>query len=245
MLEVKSRTHINRYFATELHWTDFFRVIHYFNYMGNKCRIPFFYLKRIGVSCVTDLSMSMDEIMRSMKSNTRNEIRRAIKEGCGFSVSQDVHEFVRFYNLFCKSKGLNDFATVWRIKKYKDFLITKATCNDVLLAMHVNVLDIEGKRAFLMFSCSQRLVEGIDKKMVGWGNRFLHYKDIEYLKEHGFLMYDWSGICLDTDDCRYSIGQFKLSFGGVVTKPLMLRTPLYACLEGIRNLLMKIRRRYA
>ena len=245
MLEVKSVTHINRYFATRLSLVDVFRVIHYFNYLGDPRNIPFFYLKKTGVSCVTDLSMPMDDIMHSMKSNTRNEIRRAIKEGCIFEVSEDIKEFVLFYNSFCHDKKLNDFATIGRIKKFKDFLITKVLCQDTLLAMHVNILDPLEKRAFLMFSCSQRLVEGVDRKLIGWGNRYLHFKDLEYLKGLGYLMYDWSGICLNPNDCRYSIGQFKLSFGGIVTTPLMLRTPLYACLECVRNLVMKVRGRFS
>ena len=242
MLEVRSRIHVNRYFADKLYFSDLFKVVHYFSYLGDASKIPWFYLRKQGVSCFTNLTMSMDEIMSKMKSNTRNEIRRAVKEGCVFEVSDDIDEFIAFYNAFCDSKGLNDYTSKDRILKYKNVLITKVRCGDTLLAMHANIMDSEGKTAFLMFSCSQRLSDGVDRKLIGWGNKFLHYKDLEYLKDHGYTRYDWSGICLDPNDERYTIGQFKLSFGGEIVYPLMLRTPLFAVLERIRLAVMKIRR---
>lgn len=242
MLEVRSRIHTNRYFATELQFADIFKGVHYFSYLGDVAKIPWFYLRRQGVSCFTDLTQDMDVIIAHMKSNTRNEIRRAMKEGCEFAVSNDLDEFVAFYNAFCDSKGLNDYTSKSRILKYKSFLITKVFKGEALLAMHVNILDAEGKVAFLMFSCSQRLSEGVDRKLIGWGNKFLHYKDLEYLKNNGYVRYDWSGICLNPADERYTIGQFKLSFGGEVIYPLMLRTPLFAVMECSRVVLMKLRR---
>ena len=242
MLEVRSRIHVNRYFADKLYFSDLFKVVHYFSYLGDVSKIPSFYLRKQGVSCFTDLTKSMDEIMAKMKPNTRNEIRRAMKEGCVFEVSDDLDEFVAFYNAFCDSKGLDDYASKARILKYKNVLITKVRQDETLLARHVNILDREGRSAFLMFSCSERLSEGVDRKLIGWGNKFLHYKDLEYLKDHGYVRYDWSGICLDPKDERYTIGQFKLSFGGEVVYPLMLRTPLFAALECTRVIIMKLRR---
>ena len=177
-----------------------------------------------------------------MKSNTRNEIRRAIKEGCSFHVDDDIDAFVPYYNDFCRSKGLNDYTSKARILKYKDILSTRVEHNGMVLARHINILDKVGKNAFLMFSCSPRLDENVDRRLIGWANKFLHYKDLELLSESGYIRYDWSGICLDKDDERYSIGQFKLSFGGEITHPLMLRTPLYCLLEVFRGTVMKMRR---
>ena len=242
MLEVSSRLFKNRYFATELSWLDLFRAIHYFSYLGDVTKIPWFYFRKQGVSCFTDLTRSMGEIMATMKPNTRNEIRRAGKEGCVFEISSNLDEFVAFYNAFCDSKGLNDYTSKARILKYKNVLITKVCHGETLLAMHANILDTEGRTAFLMFSCSQRLSDGVDRKLIGWGNKFLHYKDLEYLKGLGYTRYDWSGICLDPNDDRYTIGQFKLSFGGEIVRPLMLRTPAFAVMECVRSIVMRLRR---
>ena len=115
MLEVKSRLFRNRYFATKLPWYDIFRAIHYFNYLGNGKNIPWYYFKKVGVSCVSDLTLGIDKLMAAMKSNTRNEIRRAIKEGCEFYIDDDIDAFVPYYNDFCRSKGLNDYTSKARI----------------------------------------------------------------------------------------------------------------------------------
>lgn len=245
MLEVKSRFFRNRYFAAKLPWLDIFRAIHYFNYLGDNEKVPWFYSKKIGVSCVSDLTIGIDKIMESMKSNTRNEIRRAIKEGCSFHVDNDIDAFVPYYNDFCRSKGLNDYTSKERILKYKDILSTKVEHNGMVLARHINILDRAGKNAFLMFSCSPRLDENADRRLIGWANKFLHYKDLEWLTNAGFEKYDWSGVCLDKGDVRYSIGQFKLSFGGEITHPLMLKTPLYLFFEKFRWLVMYTRGKIA
>lgn len=242
MLEVQSRFFRNIYFAEKLPWFDFFRAVHYFNYLGDRENIPWFYIKKIGVSCVSDLSLGIDKIMASMKSNTRNEIRRAIKEGCEFLVDDDIDAFVPYYNEFCRSKGLNDYTSKSRIQKYKTILSTRVEHNGVVLARHINILDCSGMNAFLMFSCSKRLADNADRKMIGWANKFLHYKDLEWLVNAGFEKYDWSGICLDENDERYSIGQFKLSFGGEITRPVMLRTPFYCVLEKFRSAVMIVRK---
>lgn len=241
MLEVRSRLFVNRYFATKLSRLDIFKAIHYFDYSGDQEKVPWYYVKKVGVSCVSDLTIGIDKIMASMKSNTRNEIRRAIKEGCEFYVDDDLDAFVPYYNDFCRSKNLNDYTSKARIQKFKSFLSTRVERNGVVLARHINILDYSGKNAFLMFSCSSRLDENADRKLIGWANKFLHYKDLGWLMEAGFERYDWSGICLDKNDERYSIGQFKLSFGGEIKYPLMLRTPLYCFLEKFRGIVMILR----
>lgn len=242
MLEVKSSFFRNRYFAIKLSCLDIFQAIHYFNYLGDGEKIPWWYSKKVGVSCVSDLTIGIDEIMKKIKSNTRNEIRRAMKEGCEFYIDDDIDAFVPYYNDFCRSKGLNDFTSKARILKYKDILSTRVEHDGKVLARHINILDKVGKNAFLMFSCSQRLDENADRRMIGWANKFLHYKDLEWLANAGFGRYDWSGICLDENDIRYSIGQFKLSFGGRITHPVMLRTPLYRFFEIFRASVMVARR---
>ena len=179
----------------------------------------------------------MDEIASLMKSNTRNEIRRAEREGCIFSIVESKAEFIPYYNGFCHDKGLNDFTSESRMGKYKKVLMTKATHGNEVLAMHANILDDESKTALLLYSCSRRLGDNVDRKLIGWGNRFLHYKDLEHLKGLGFEYYDWSGVCTDPSDPRYSIGQFKLSFGGKLIESWTIKSPLYARLEKFRNIL--------
>jgi len=235
MIEIKSITHTVRLFATKLRMLDLVAPVMYCSYRGDKNRIPFYYKIIKGDSCFTDLTVSMDDMLVSMKSNTRNEIRRAEREGCVFSIVNDMDEFIPFYNDFCASKNLSDYVNRSRLAKYGDrLLLTKVMHNGVVLAMHANIIDPESGLALLILSSSQRLAEGVDRKLIGWGNRFLHFKELEYLKEKGYKIYDWSGVCLDKDNPCYSIGQFKLGFGGKMIDSWTLESPIYVFLIWIR-----------
>lgn len=242
MIETKSSTHTIRLFADRLHWADIFRVVMYCSYRGDKSRIPFFYSINKGSSCETDLRPSMDEIMAKMKSNTRNEIRRAEREGCRFVIDDGFEEFIPFYNAFCDSKGYDDHVSRARLSKFKNILVTRVVCGDDILAMHVTQLDSIGKIALLILSGSQRLGGSVNTKLIGWGNRYLHFKELEWLKEHGYEIYDWSGVCIDPNNPQHSIGQFKLSFGGTLVESWTLKSPLYAFLEKVRDLLRMLRK---
>ena len=241
MFEVNSLTHTNRYFADKLSWLDIFRPIQYFSYRGDVKTIPWFYKVTKGTSCQTDLTASMDDIFLLMKSNTRNEIRRAQRENIEFALVDNPDEFISYYNAFCVSKGLKDFCSRARLAKFGELLMTKAVHGTETLSMHVNVLNSESKIAFLMFSCSQRLDGDADKKKIGWANRFLHYKELEYLKGMGYTCYDWSGVCTDPNNPQYSIGQFKLSFGGKMVDSIVLRTPLFCLLNLVRKFFFSVR----
>ena len=242
MIEIVNKFHTQRLFATSLKTSDLWRAVYYAGYRGDVAKIPFYYKVVHGHSAVSDLRNSMEDLVGLMKSNTRNEIRRAEREGIDFSSDVSFEEFVPYYNAFCESKGLDDRVTVSRLAKYDKTVITKASYQGEVLAMHATVVNIEQKMAFLLFSCSPRLDAGVDKKLIGWGNRFLHYKDFEYLKTLGIETYDWSGICPDPEDPRYSIGQFKLSFGGKLIDSYVLRTPLYCLMESARNMIYKIKK---
>ena len=242
MIETSSLTHTTRLFAEHTELSDMFWPTVYFSYQGDIARVPWYFKKEKGESAQTDLTEPMEAIMARMKSNTRNEIRRAEKAGCGFEIVTNIDEFIGFYNSFCHSKGLNDFVDRTRLAKYKNLLLAKSVCGGKALAMHATLLDPVGHVAVLILSCSQRLDEGVDRKLIGWGNRFLHYKELEFLKNEGYVKYDWSGVVTNPDSPLYSIGQFKLAFGGTLVDSWTLYSLAYSFCMRIRGLLMRIRR---
>lgn len=242
MIEIKSRIHTVRIFADRVRLSDLFKLVCYFSYQGNVDMVPWYYSRKRGESASSDLRKPMDEILANMKPNTRNEIRRAERERCKFELETDLESFVHFYNAFCDSKNLNDYTSIARLGKYRNLLLTKATHDGQVLAMHANVLDPNSKTALLILSCSRRLDVGADKKMIGWGNRYLHFKELEYLKDNGYETYDWSGVVTDPTDPLYSIGQFKLAFGGRLVESWVLQSPLYRFFMGIRNVVVKFRK---
>lgn len=242
MIDIKSKTHTVRYLATRVIPSDFFKIVRYVGYRGDIKSVPWWIKSNIAHSCCTDLTQEPGRWLSLMKSNTRNEIRRAERDGCITEVSRDIEKFIELYNSFAREKGLNDIVTRERLSTYKELLITKVSFLGKVLAMHANVINRHDGDAFLLFSCSVRLDGGIDKQLIGRANRFLHFKDLEYIKSYGCSYYDWSGVCLDPNDPRYPIGKFKLSMGGKVIESPTLKTPLFRLCEVMRNGVVHVKR---
>lgn len=240
MIEIKNKLFTQRLYSDTLEGSDFFKAVFYGSYSGDESKIPFYYIKRKGTTAIQDLSPDLETILAKMKSNTRNEVRRAIKENCTFSYNRDYAAFVEFYNLFADDKKLPRIVEN-QVKKYGDTVITVASHDNIPIAMHATVVSKENNIAFLLFSCSPRLEAGVDPKLIGWANRFLHYKDFEYIKELGITRYDWCGVVTDPEKKEtFSIGRFKLSFGGELCDVLDLKTPLFAVMTFVREIRNKI-----
>ena len=232
MIEIKSKYHIQRLFcdfSKDLHLTDILRPVYLTGMVDdfNDVKIPFYYTVERGNTAVTDLKKPLEALLNEMKSNVRNEIRRAEREGIQCEFGNWYDEFVPYYNAFCKGRGFNDSITKERLVKYEETLISRAVLYGSILAMHATVIDRNSGIAMLLFSCSRRFDDNADRQKIGWANRFLHYKDFEYLQSLGISIYDWAGIALSSSNPQHTIGQFKLSFGGKLTHTLVLTTPLF------------------
>lgn len=220
MIEVVNKLYIQRFFAKRLSWTDVFKAVTYTQFEGKRS-IPWYYRKIEGETSTLDITKPLAELFAAMKSNTRNEIKRAIKENITFDQTTDYDAFVAYYNQFCDQKGIEFKTDVATLKKYDKTVITLARYQENVLAMHATVVNKRDKEAMLLYSCSFRLNENVDRKMTGWANRFLHYKDIEYLKELGIERYEWNGVCTNPERPDvYNISLFKLSFGSEAKKVL-------------------------
>lgn len=239
MLEIKNKLYTQRFFAESLPLSDIFKAVTYTQYLGAHEKIPFYYKKIYGETATLDLTKPLDVLFQDMKSNTRNEIRRAEKEGCVFEYNYDYDSFVPFYNDFCISKGLKELIyTSATLKKYDKTIITMAKYNGLVLAMHATVVNEQDQCALLLYSCSRRLNENVDRKMIGWGNRYLHWKEFELFKKMGCTRYEWNGVCTNPEKKEvYNISQFKLSFGGNAVPSLGLRSPLFVFLKSIQGVL--------
>lgn len=242
MIEVINKIYIQRFFASKLPISDLFKAVTYTQYEG-KNKVPWYYKQVKGETCTLDLTKPLTEILAGMKSNTRNEIKRAIKEGIDFETNYCYETFVPFYNNFCESKNLENKIEVNTLTKYDKTIITVAKYDNIVLAMHAIVINEKDKEAMLLYSCSQRLNDNISKKMIGWGNRFLHYKEFELFKELGIKRYEWNGICTNPNNSDiYNISLFKLAFGGEAKPSLGLRTPLFMLLKDIHRIFKEAKR---
>ena len=241
MIEVINHIYTQRFFAKKTKFSDLFKAVTYTQYEGKT--IPFWY-KKIPVETSTlNLTLPTDALLSAMKSNTRNEIRRAEKENCLFEYNYDYKSFVPFYNEFCKSKGMEDKINEHTLEKYNRTLITMAKRGNTVLAMHATVINKEDKEAMLLYSCSTRLNTDVDKKLIGWSNRFLHYQEFMLFKKWGIERYEWNGICTNPElRDVYNISLFKLSFGSEAKPQLNLRTPLFVLFKELQKLLKKMRK---
>lgn len=236
MIIAKENIYTLKINARRIPFWDRFKVVNYSDYRGEESSIPSGYKKLKGTTATIDLTQSMDELLANMHSTTRNEVRRAQKEGIVVEQVHDNKAFVEYYNAFAKEKGLPTINETHLTKYGKNLMLAQARFNEHILSMHATMIDDEEKIAGLLYSCSTRLDESVDKKMVGWANRYLHYKEFEMLKEMGMTQYEWCGVCMDPNKPeRYSIGQFKLKIGGEIREDLSLRSPLFSLLLKLKG----------
>lgn len=199
--------------ASKVDIIDFFRPSLYNFFQG---RPPFFMKKSCGHTVYIDLTQTEEEILQGCKSNTRNEIRRAIRENFFFEKINDYQEFVDFYNEFAREKNIETISVSHLTKYGNNLLLYKSGLDGVTMTMHASFTDDDIKRVALLYSASVRLNDSIDKKNVGFSNRFLHYREFLEFKSLGYTSYDFNGVCINPEDhARYSIGLFKQGFGGV------------------------------
>lgn len=169
-----------------------------------------------------DLKQSEDEILMSFKSNTRNEVRKALREGYTIEKVENVEEFVTFYNSFASEKNLG-LISIGTISKFPKTAIYKSIFAGKVLTMHASIMDVDNKIVRLLYSASVRLDEGIDRKSVGFSNRYLHYEELIEFKKLGYEIYDFGGINEDESNKeQYNITIFKKGFGGEVRDEIHL-----------------------
>lgn len=236
MIEVKQTSHRLKIYAKEITLADRFLPTLFSGYKGK--RSAGFVLEN-RKTLLIDLTQDAEGLMSGCKSNTRNEIRRGIKEGCQFKTDIPADEFVPFYNDFASEKGLAPI-TLSDIAKYPHCQINAVVLNDVVLTMHANIIDEDEKIVRLLYSASVRFDEKLDAKIVGISNRFLHYEELVHYHEQGLLIYDFGGIVEDENNvAQYRISQFKRSFGGEVADDIFMKSPLFALLSNIRQLIRR------
>ena len=169
-----------------------------------------------------DLSRTEEEILMGFKSNTRNEVRKAIREGYLVEEESDLNAFVNYYNAFAKEKNL-EVISIDTIRKYPNVFISKSSLNGKVLTMHASILDPDNKIVRLLYSASVRLDEGVDRKSVGLSNRLLHYKDLLEFKNRGYAIYDFGGLNEDeNNEQQFNITIFKKGFGGEIRDEMHL-----------------------
>ena len=95
-------------------------------------------------------------------------------------------DFVEFYNKFAEEKNIEQISLSHLNKYGPNILLYQSGKNGVVMTMHATMVDPESKFSMLLYSASARLDQGVDKKDVGFSNRFLHYREFVEFKSLGY-----------------------------------------------------------
>lgn len=173
----------------------------------------------------SDLTEPVEVLLNRMKKSVKYEINRSEKEQeitCEyftaihlFSNKLILEDFKLAYYDFCIKAGNSKLKKAYhhkRVLAYIDnecILISKASfCNGNVWHMYVWYQS----NAVLVYSFSDYRNQEVNKELAGRANKYLHYKDMLYLKDHKCTIYDWGNV---TKFENYNgIDKFKSSFGG-------------------------------
>lgn len=171
---------------------------------------------------VSDIAKTPEEILANFKSKVRNEIRRAEKEGIKttmFSANDTftgelIDSMSEAYIAMYRDKGQKTKGIAKRLRgiaKSNRLKISVAYLQDNTVAAYHSYVVGDGI-ARLLHSVSIFREEPEKRKMIGWANRLLHYKDMCVLRGDGNTSYDWGGI--SRDEKMENITRFKEEFCG-------------------------------
>lgn len=216
-----------KWFSSKVNTLDFFLITAH-RQVDFETKASFLFIKKIFYTLHSDLTLDDEKIFKKFNSTIRNEIRRSEREGCVFNSSETKVNFIQLYNDFAEQRGIAGLS-IGKLTELGDNLVLTSTCiGGVLTAVHSYFVDYDLKKVRLLHSGTQRFSENLDRNLIARSNKFLHYMDMLKFNQEGFLVYDWGGIALDTQDKGLQgINKFKESFGGELIKQKDLYSPLY------------------
>lgn len=174
----------------------------------------------------SDLSMSTEQIIANATKTVKYEVNKCEKEdvAVSFYTADDlrndvslIEEFETAYIEFAKELGLKEVENAYQRSKINNYI----ECDCILLSKAekegvsvYHVYSCGGQECVLNYSVSNFRIDPSKRNLAGRMNKLLHIKDMEWFREHGYLLYDWGNISSSTNP--NGIDKFKMSFGGEV-----------------------------
>ena len=163
-----------------------------------------------------DLSQDEDALRRGLHPKAcRRRVERAERLGAWFTVGErtdDARGLIAAHVARSRySQPIDD--DKWELLlQHCDVFV--AGLEGRALAAHLFFVD--GGRARMHLSATAERSSVEDDHAIGYANRFLHWSEMLHYKQRGVVVYDLGGVDVDPAAPLYSIGQFKLSFGGQI-----------------------------
>jgi lipid II:glycine glycyltransferase (peptidoglycan interpeptide bridge formation enzyme) len=191
-----------------------------------------------------DLTQDDDKILSSFEKNTQYEINRAKNKDAVVTVTlakDDRLLFYDFYDKFIQAKGLHPLG-IRETDLLIDndmFTIRAALHNDEKIVFHTYITSNNRARLAHSASLFRDSQDGAYRNLIGRANRLLHWEDMLYFKQKGYLVYDLGGINMDSsNEEAQAINKFKRCFGGSLAKEYNSTVPV--SLKGYLYLLYRI-----
>ncbi|HYL00581.1 MAG TPA: GNAT family N-acetyltransferase [Steroidobacteraceae bacterium] len=194
----------------------------------------------------TDLTPPGEAILARFDETCRRQIRRAGREDAlryemSAEPAADLAEFIDFYDVFARQKGLwlADRHWLTRAAEARQLALSRVVRNGETLVWHAHLC--AGRTAQLAHSASWfRGADGDHRSLVARANRWLHWQDMLAFKAAGLLHYDWGGMfAQESTPERAGINRFKRAFGGTpvlayeCSIPVTLRGRMWLTLRGL------------
>jgi hypothetical protein len=192
-----------------------------------------------------DLGKAPEALLEAMDKNTRYEIRRAEKRDgltCDFWPRPGAEiqgTFLDFYN-GAAATGERERIRAEVLRRYTEagmLGLSRVAQDGRDLAWHAYILAENRARLWLSGSAQDG-----DRALIGRSNRYLHWRDMEALRNLGTGIYDFGGWYQGSSDKKLlSINQFKEQFGGTrvchhdCVVPQSLRGKLYLRVQAMLN----------
>ncbi len=230
------------WFRYQYHWKDLFALRMYsFVQQPEKIKKSNC-VKTVSHTVELPLNQELDTILSNFKPTVKQEIRKAEKEGINCMFKDDIDTFIPFFNAFAAQKKIYPAKRETIESIGTNFKTSFAMLNGEILVAHSYIVDEELGITRLFQSASKRLDENFDRKLIGYANKLLTAKDIEFFKGIGYKMMDFGGYAENTDDKSLKgINDFKLSFGGQKATCINYQSLPYFVLRKISE---KLDRRY-
>lgn len=168
-----------------------------------------------------DLTPELDAIWLSFDRNTRSQIRVAeIDKSISIeilerSTSEQFAEFLDFYDDFSRSKSI---WPIWgpRLKALHEsgqLVLSRVIRDQEALVWHACLKT--SSRFVVLYSASRQRTDPSLRKVIGQANRLLHWREMQCVREQGYLIYDFCGWYAGTEDkALLLVNRFKEEFGG-------------------------------
>jgi lipid II:glycine glycyltransferase (peptidoglycan interpeptide bridge formation enzyme) len=162
-----------------------------------------------------NLEKTSEEIFNQINRTCKYHIRKAENIGVTINVDysptlQKCNQIMNEFSVFANKKSIEwSPERINALHKLNKIIISGAFLKEERIVTHIYLHD--GNRTVLLHSYHKSNIS--DKKLKGYANKCLHWKDMLSFKDFGLKLYDFGGINMQQ---HLGISKFKMSFGGDV-----------------------------